>query len=176
MGIHHSRDSSWTLGLRNFYFDYQVGNNMNEELNIKDVLKGNYPKDVSREFMEKQRDQLKLEITSSLNSKGIVLYLDPEMTKIADDIYFGVCEEGEHKDLRVYLKNNTEAVLLEFKISFDDPEVEVVKTPSRVFPHQGGEFILRYSPKGEKRRPLNATMNFSCNEVYLAKGHEDEIL
>ena len=134
---------------------------------LRDIVKGKY----SVAEVKKIRDQLMLEIAQS---SDCTWFLDPELKKIADEIYFGVCEEGDHKDLRIYLKNNTEAVLKGFKISFDDSQIEVVKSPSRIFPHQSGEFILRYTNKGEKK-PLNAKMDFSCHEIYLAKGHEEDL-
>jgi hypothetical protein len=134
---------------------------------LRDIVKGKY----SIAQVKKMRDQLTLEISQS---SDCTWFLDSELKKMVKEFYFGIVEKGESKDLRVYLRNNTEAFLKDFKLSFNSSDLEVVKSPVKIRPHEAGEFILRYTPKGEKK-PLNAKMDFSCDEVYIAKGHEEDL-
>jgi len=144
---------------------------LREELSIKEILKGNYPKKVSREFMEKQRDQLRLEISQS---SDYTWFLDSELKKIADDIYFGITSE-KGKDLKIFLKNHTKAFLTNFSLTFNTLEIHMKSFPKYILPNGTGEFTIVYIPKN-MTKPLHATMKFSCSEIYADPENYERVL
>ena len=142
-----------------------------EELSLKGVLKGNYPKDVAKKFMEKERKKLKAELGVKLSSSesGLEYYYDSECTRKLSIISLEGEGIGESRAYTFYVRNEGKADLEEMKFSSKSPQVVIRNFPRELKSGEKGEIVLVWTQSSEKK-PLDVTWHFSANEIYRAKG------
>jgi hypothetical protein len=97
------------------------------------------------------------------------MYTDPELKNEMKSINFGIVDAGTCKDLKVYILNDSDAMLTNLK--FQLPVIEgliIVDAPITIQSKQKAVLTLKWCPTMKFKQALVVTLGISGDEVYLA--------
>lgn len=100
------------------------------------------------------------------------IYEDPEAKNEIEFIHFGKVKAGETKEVTVYLKNDSKAVLTNLIYEFPTlPPTEVLKVegPITIQPEAIEALKVKWSPSMEFKQALTVSLKITGEEVYVAE-------
>jgi hypothetical protein len=100
------------------------------------------------------------------------IYNDAEMRDEIEVLDFGIVRAGVKKDLTLYIKNDTEAVLQDLTYKFPDAvkgKASVVSAPENLMPGASGELQISWTPSATLRKALRTRLVIEGEEIYVAE-------
>lgn len=108
------------------------------------------------------------------------LYLNQELTEPVSEntaISFGVVRAGSHKDKKIYIHNDTDALLTDIRITFHSPEepeepdavndIKAVMHEVNIKSNETGVAVIRWTPQLTLRKPLETLIRVYADELYM---------
>ena len=100
------------------------------------------------------------------------IYADLELKNPLEKIHFGKVQVGETKELKIYLHNDSKAVLSNLVFDFPTlPTTEVleVRGPTTIQPGKVEPLLLKWKPSPKFKKALVVDLQIRGEEIYLAE-------
>ena len=79
---------------------------------------------------------------------------------------FGIVSAGESKTVEYFMKNETEATVVDLKCSIANQDVKILTSPTKLDSGETSSLILKWSPAVTLRKGLKTEFHISGTEIY----------
>lgn len=101
------------------------------------------------------------------------IYEDSKQKKLLTEIHFGTVEALKEKEIVLYVKNDSEAVLENIVFNFpklaDTEKLEIINAPKTMQPNSIEQLKIKWKPSLSFKSSLSVSLEIIGDEIYYAK-------
>ena len=79
---------------------------------------------------------------------------------------FDIVTAGDTKTIEYFMKNDTEALVVDLKCSIANNDVKILKAPTKLNSGEVASLVLKWSPAVTLRKGLKTEFHISGTEIY----------